>query len=243
MPLMTSLHERLRAEADRDAEDAGAGDQRADLDADRGERHHHRDDCEGHEGEVAEDRQQRARRASRAAASSSRPAAPCAAASRRSMSVFRTCHRKIGDEEDHDGAEPAAHEPRHEGVAAGKLHDVDLPEAGEEQRRGEDQERRASRARHRRWQGSRSAPAPRPSASGGARRCEAERFMTEKATRQHERDDRDPEKPPRPSTHISQIRDEIDGEEPVERLALAMPGLARRSGARAAAGARAPRSR
>ena len=36
------LDQRLRAEADGDADDAGAGDQRPDLDAQRGERHQHR---------------------------------------------------------------------------------------------------------------------------------------------------------------------------------------------------------
>ena len=54
------LDQGLRAEADRDADHAGAGDQRPDLDAERGERHQHRHHRQHREQHVAGDRQQRA---------------------------------------------------------------------------------------------------------------------------------------------------------------------------------------
>ena len=54
------LDQRLRAEADGDADHAGAGDQRRDLHAHGRQRHQHRHDQEDDEQDVAQDRQQRA---------------------------------------------------------------------------------------------------------------------------------------------------------------------------------------
>jgi hypothetical protein len=60
------LDDRLRAEADGDADDAGAGDQRPDLHAEAGEHHQNRDHGDDDRQDIAEDRQQRLQ-----------PCAPC----------------------------------------------------------------------------------------------------------------------------------------------------------------------
>jgi hypothetical protein len=135
--------------------------------------------------------------------------------------------QKIGDEEDHDGAERAAHEPRQQRVAAGELHDVDLPKAGEEQRRREDQDgaQAALDIDGRKARGARRDPS-----SSGREEMRGGAVHDREGDRQHERDDRHPEQPPETQHPHQPDQDEVDGQEPVERLAPAMPGLARRSG-------------
>ena len=104
------LDQRLRAEADGDADHAGAGDQRSDLDAERRERHQRRHGDQGDEEDVAQDRQQRAQ---------PRPA-PRLLGVRlarglrlRELAVDHGLQHmpgEVGEQHDHDRAEGAAHE-------------------------------------------------------------------------------------------------------------------------------------
>ena len=72
-------HQCLRAEADRHADDAGAGQQRADVHADLGQHHHAGDDHDGDRQRGAQQRQQRAQ-----------PRRACACASRASRARWRS---------------------------------------------------------------------------------------------------------------------------------------------------------
>ena len=131
----------LGTEADGHAHHAGAGDQRADVDAEGGERHHHHHHQQHDEEQVAEDRQQGLH---------PRLAAPFLAlliARRRGLDDLAVDRRlgelpaEIGHQHDDHGAEQAAQQPCHDRVAGGQRHQVDVPDMGQEQRAPDDEQR------------------------------------------------------------------------------------------------------
>ena len=196
-------HERLRAEADRDARDARPGDQRPDFHAERRERHHHRDHGERDERDVAEDRQEGAKpRFARCFLALERGRA----LRRREPAVdqrLQDLPEKVRHEQDDDAAEGAAHEPGHERVAPGELEKVDLPEAREEERRGEDQERAQAALDIDRDE----ARAPRRAqiVVRGPQQMRGRAVHDRERDGKHERDDREPEKAPQPEHPKNQI--------------------------------------
>ena len=127
------LDQRLRAEADGDADDAGAGDQRPDLDAERGQHHQQRHDHDGCEQHVLEDRQQRAHaRLSRIllAVRGRRPA-PADRPSRRAMTALMMLQPKSAARMMTAALMPPRMR-RLVSVVAGRHHrDVDAPRRGQ----------------------------------------------------------------------------------------------------------------
>ena len=96
MPEMMSLTSVCEPKPIGDADHAGAGDQRADLDAQGRERHQHRHHDQHDEQHVARDRQQRAHRARRCMRlrACRRGRSPAASASWRSIQVRSTCQSR-----------------------------------------------------------------------------------------------------------------------------------------------------
>jgi hypothetical protein len=125
---------------------------------------------------------------------------------------------EVGDQEDDDGAQRTAHEPVHHRVAPGELGEVNLPEAGEEECRREDQERAEAALNVNR--GEARAPRRRHVVVGWAKEMRGRAVHNREGHRQRERHDCDRKQPPHP--HHPQEPDchEVRREEPVEGLPM-----------------------
>ena len=134
------LDQRLRAEADRHADHAGAGDQRPDLDPERGQHHQQPDDHDCCEQHVLENRQQRAHaRLSRILLPVRGRRRPLHLAEPHGDDCLDDAPAEISGKDDDGGIDAAAHEAVGEVVARRHAGDVDPPCAGKQRRTRNDQ--------------------------------------------------------------------------------------------------------
>src|SRR6202011_279092 len=131
----------LRAKADRNPDDAQTGDQRADLDAHRRQRHQRGDSDDDDEQNIAKNRQQCPQPRLPARLVGVRQAKDDALGEVAIDRRFDRMPQKVGDEQYDDSAQHAMGDPGKRGVLPGEVHDVDTPAPAEHGDRTDDHQR------------------------------------------------------------------------------------------------------